>query len=203
MSWYCERMLEIVFTYVDKSCWFDTMLVCKTWNKVGRAIFHPTKEDFLEACKAGKTMSVITMLQDEKIINHPEFSEFGMSAVWNVCEHGHLEILKHLLRYPGFDLKRYGYTGLVLAIQYNQIEIIRELLRNSNIDPTDYDCQALVIACRKGSCEIVELLLQSYIARKVGHGIVTYCYNIAKSHNYTNIIKLFDNTIFRPLRMTK
>ncbi|KAI8909521.1 ankyrin repeat-containing domain protein [Gorgonomyces haynaldii] len=85
----------------------------------------------------------------------------GLSFVM-ACSHGHLEIIRLLVRERRADVTENDCMGLRAAAMMGHASVVQYLLKQPGVDPRVHRNDAIISACVNGHLEVVEALLSDW-----------------------------------------
>jgi ankyrin repeat protein len=97
-------------------------------------------EKFYRACEEGNIERIerlISKCADKTILNWSGGTH-DATPLWIACHHGHLEVVKRLLKEPIIEINKtnsYGMSPLYIACQEGKTEVVKALLAHKLIDP--------------------------------------------------------------------
>eukprot|EP01118_Nematostelium_gracile_P007105 TRINITY_DN2298_c0_g3_i1.p1 TRINITY_DN2298_c0_g3~~TRINITY_DN2298_c0_g3_i1.p1 ORF type:complete len:398 (+),score=64.61 TRINITY_DN2298_c0_g3_i1:64-1257(+) len=180
--------LDIIFSMLPTTAWFNVKLVSKNWSATAERIFDPSRCDALrKLIKSGNETATLKLLEDKRIdpSAHQNFaitraclsgqyrvvqrllldkrvdpSASGNYSIKQACEKGHLEIVNLLLNDERTDPSADGDYCITYAGWKGHIDIVNRLLEDKRVNPSSGSNRCIKRVCAAGHLDILERLLR-------------------------------------------
>ena len=152
----------LMYASENNDCVSLTQLLARRADPNSSDIFRTTP--LIVASKCGFDMVVKRLVRDSRLLlDHPD--HLGATAVWYAAHHGHIEILRMLLRVRANPNVKdvHDKTPLIAAAENGHLLCVERLLEctRATIDHVDkFGQTALQYACKNNMTEIAQALIE-------------------------------------------
>jgi hypothetical protein len=179
-------VLQIVFSFIPLSSWFNVMCTCKLWNEIGRQVFDPRarRDALLVPIRNNNLICLRALLKDKRVDPAANENEAFLLA----CRSSRTGIVKELLQDKRVDPSADSNFAIRWASFEGETEIVKALLKDKRVDPSAMNNAAIQWASEEGHFEVVQELLK----HKDVDPAVDFCNPIrsAAKHKHKNIVLL-------------
>jgi hypothetical protein len=153
-----EDVLKIIFAYLPFRDWFNVMITCKKYNRLGRQIFDPSYKNnwpIIQASLLGYTTCVRYLLTDPRVDPTAQCNV----AVRAACENGHMDVVKVLILDGRVDPAINNNCVIGWASERGDLELVRYLLKHPRVNPAANGNNALKMALTNGHMKAAKELM--------------------------------------------
>ncbi|MCI0381473.1 MAG: ankyrin repeat domain-containing protein [Chlamydiae bacterium] len=133
--------------------------VCKRWNSLAVAFLDPNikpKSWLIQAIELNHQNLAINLIVSNLLVNPAENNN---EAIQLGSKHGHVEVVKELLKDKRVDPSADNNYAIRKASALGYVEVVRELLKHPKVDPAENNNEAMKLAGKNGHNEVVKVLL--------------------------------------------